>query len=96
MKNQALKTAILYKNLESAKFTYNKHGKPTPHSLIANRVLEMSVKLKFKCVVLKRNCFVLVVLNRFPVYFYQGLFTRCNLYHRILFCSLFQMVMCIH
>ena len=46
----------------------------------------MSVKLKFKCVYLKKkaHCFALVALNRFPTCFYQGLFARCNLYHRIL------------
>ena len=55
------------------------------YSLIANHVLEMSVKLKFKCVCFKKkHCFALVVLNRFSICFYQGLFTRCHLYHRIL------------
>ena len=76
---------ILHKNLESVKFTYNKKGKPTLHSLIANHVLEMYVRLKFKYVRIKKKyCFALVVLNRFPICFYQGLFTRCDLYHRIL------------
>ena len=76
---------ILHKNLESAEFTYSKHGKLTLHSLTANRVLEMSVKLKFKCARFKRkHCFALVVLNRFPNCFYPGLFTRCHLYHKTL------------
>ena len=53
-----------------------KHGKPTLHSLIANHVLEMSAKLKFKCERFKKKqCFALVVLNGFPICFYQGLFT---------------------
>ena len=45
----------------------------------------MSVKLKFKCVCFKeKHCFALVVLNRFLVCFYQGLFTRCDFCHTIL------------
>ena len=44
--------------------------------------LQMSVKLKFQCVRFeKKHCFTLVVLNWFPICFYQGLFIRCNLYH---------------
>ena len=72
MKKQACKTVILHKNLESAEFTNKKHGKPTLHSLlyIANHVLQMSAKLKFQCVhVKKKNCFALVVLNWFPICF---------------------------
>ena len=87
MKNQTLRNSHLHKNLESAEFTYNKHGKPTLHSLIANHVLKVSVKLKFKCVRFrKKHWFALVALSRFPICFYQGLFTRCDLYHRILLC----------
>ena len=62
--------SILHKNLESAELTNKKHGKPTLHSLIANHVLQMSVKLKFQCVRFERNhCFALVVLNMFPFLF---------------------------
>ena len=32
----------------------------------------------------RKHCFALVVLNWFPTCFYQGLFTRCDLYHTIL------------
>ena len=79
------KTVFLHKNLENAEFTNKKHGKPTLHSLIAKHVLEISVKLKFHCVRFnKKHCFALMVLNRFPISFYQGLFTRCDLYRRIL------------
>ena len=48
-------------------------------------MLEMFVKLTFQCVRLKKHYFALVVMNRFPICFYQGLFTRCDLYHRFLF-----------
>ena len=76
---------ILHKNLESAEFTDKKHGKPTLHSLIAHHVLRMSVKLKFQRVHFeKKHCFALVVLKWFPVCFYQGMFTRCDLYHTII------------
>ena len=81
------KTVILHKILESAEFTNNKHGKPTLHSLIANHVLEMSVKLNFRCIGLKKkHCFGLVALNLSPIRCYQCLFTRCDLYHSILLC----------
>ena len=73
MKNQALtdKQSFLHKNLESAEFTNKKHGKPTLHSLIANHVLEMSVKLKFQCVRFeKKHCFALLVFNCFLICFY--------------------------
>ena len=30
-----------------------------------------------------KHCFALVVLNQFPVCFYEGLFTQCDLYHTI-------------
>ena len=54
-------TVILHGNLESAEFTNKKHGKPTLHSLIANHVLEISVKLEFQCVRFeKKHCFALV------------------------------------
>ena len=87
VKIRLCKTGILHKNLESAEFTYNKYGKPTLHSLTANHVIEMSVKVRFKWVRFKKkHCFALVVLNRSPICFYQGLFTRCDLYHRILLC----------
>ena len=46
MRNQS----FLHKNLESVEFVNKKHGKPTLHSLIANHVVEMSVKLKFRFV----------------------------------------------
>ena len=56
------KQSFLHKNLESAEFTDKKHRKPTLHSLIANHVLEMSVKPRFRCVrVEKKHCFVLVI-----------------------------------
>ena len=54
------------------------------HSLIANHVLEMSMKLKFQCRLEKNHFFGLVVLNPFPICFSRGLFPRCDLYHRIL------------
>ena len=53
------KTVILHKNLESAEFTYNRTVTSTLHSLIANHVLEISVKLEFKCAHLKRNIVLL-------------------------------------
>ena len=71
-KNQALPNSqsFLHKNLESAKFTNKRHGKPTLHSVIANYVLEMSVKLKFQCARFeKKHCFALVVLNWFTICF---------------------------
>ena len=48
----------------------------------------MSVKLTFQCVRLeKKHSFALMVLNGFPICFYQGLFTRCDLYHtNLLYC----------
>ena len=49
-KSGLAKQSFLHKNLESAEFINNKHRKPTLHSLIANHVLEMPVKLKFQCV----------------------------------------------
>ena len=42
--------SFLQKNLGSAEFTKNKHGKPTLEFLIANHELEMYVKLKFQLV----------------------------------------------
>ena len=80
MKNQALPNSQFYIKISgSAEFSYNKHGKPTLHFLTANHVLEMSVKLKFQCIRFeKKHCFALVVLNWFPICFYQSLFTRCN------------------
>ena len=33
---------------------------------------------------MKHDCFALLVLNRFPISFYPGLFTRCDVYHTIL------------
>ena len=84
MKTRALKNSMLHKNAKSTKFTNKKHRKPTLHSPIANHVLEMSVKLNLQYVRFKKkHCFALMVLNRFPICFYQGLFTPCNLYHRI-------------
>ena len=63
-----IKQSFLHKNLESAEFTNKKHENPTLQSLIANHVLEVSVKLKFQCVHFeKAHCFVLVVLNCFPI-----------------------------
>ena len=53
---------------ESAELTNKKKGKPTLHSLIANHVLEMSVKLKVHCVHFNRHRFALVILNRFPIF----------------------------
>ena len=86
------KQSFCIKKLESAEFTNMKHGKPIPHSLIANHVLEVSVKLKFQCVRLKRF-FALFCsggfessggLNRFVICFYQCLITPCDLYHSML------------
>ena len=68
MKIRLCQTVILHKNLKNAEFTNKKHKKPTLHSLIANHVLEMSVKLKLQCIRFKkRHCFALVVLNLFPI-----------------------------
>ena len=84
-KSGLTKQSFLHKNLECAKFTSRKYVKPTLHSLIANHVLEMSVKLKFQCVRFeKKHRFALVVSNWFPICFYQGLLTRCDLHHTIL------------
>ena len=47
------------------------------HSLIADHVLEMSIKLKLK------HCFALVVFSRFPTCCCQGLLTLCDLCHKI-------------
>ena len=78
------KPVVLHKNLESGEFTNKKHGKPILHCLIGNHVLDMSVQLKFQCVrSRKKHFFALVVLNRFPICFYQGPFTRCDLYYRV-------------
>ena len=67
MKNQALPNSHFAKNLESAKFTNNKHKKPTLYSVIAKHVLEMPIKLKFQCERFEKNqCFALEVLNWFP------------------------------
>ena len=58
------KQSFLHKNLVSAEFTNKEHGKPTLHSLIANHVLEMSVKLTFQCACFeKKHCFALVVFS---------------------------------
>ena len=62
MKIRLYQTVILHKSLDSVEFTNKKHGKPILHSLIANHVLEMSVKLKFQCVRFeKKHCFALVL-----------------------------------
>ena len=75
----------MHKNLESAEFPYNKNWKPTLHSLIANHVLEMSVKLKSKCVRLTRNIALFWWFESVSyICFYQGLFTKCDLDHMIL------------
>ena len=64
MKNQALPNVILHKNLESTEFINKKHGKVPLHSLLANHMLELSVKLKFQLVRFeKKHCFAVVVLN---------------------------------
>ena len=64
MKSQAFPKSHFAENLEIEQFTNKKHGKPTQRSLIANHVLEMSVKLKFQCVHFEaKHCFVLVLLN---------------------------------
>ena len=53
--------------------------------MIANNVPEMSVKLKFQIARFeKKHCFALVVLNWFPIRFYQGLFTRCDFCNTVL------------
>ena len=66
-----IKQSFLHKNIESAEFTNKKNEKPTLHSLIANHVLEVSVKLKFQLVRFeKEHCFGLVVLNCFLICFY--------------------------
>ena len=85
MKNQTFtEQSFLHKNLDNAEFTNKKHEKPTLHSVTANHVLEMSVKLKFQCIPFeKKRCFALVVLNWFPICFYQGLFTQSYLYYTI-------------
>ena len=59
------------KNLVSVEFTNKNHGKPTLHSLIAQHVLEMSVKLIFQYERFeKKHCFALMVLNSFLICFY--------------------------
>ena len=76
---------FLRKNVEKAEFTDKKRGKLTLHSLIANHVLEMSVKFKFQCVRLKLEAsFAMVLFSWFSICFPSGLFTRCDLYHTIL------------
>ena len=38
-----------------------------------------------RCVLVEeKHCFALVIFNWFPICFYYGLFTRCDLYHTIL------------
>ena len=67
-----MKQSFLYKNLESAEFINKKHWKPALHSLKANHVLEMSVKLKFRCVHFeKKHGVALVVLNYFLICFHK-------------------------
>ena len=62
MKSQALPNSHFCNKI--SKVTDSKDGKPTLHSLIANYVLEMSVKLKFQCERFeKKHCFAVVVLN---------------------------------
>ena len=74
------------KNHEGAKFTNKKHEKSTLRSLKAKHLLEMSIKLKLQCERFEKNhCFALMVLNWFPICFYQGLFRRYDLYHTIVF-----------
>ena len=84
MINQAFQNSHFVKKSRKRKLTYNKHRKPTLHSLIADHVLEMSVNSNSSVYVLKRSIFALVILNRFPICFFQGLFTQCDLYHRII------------
>ena len=51
---------VLYKNLENVELFNKKLGKPALHSLTANHMLEMSVKLKLQCVCFERkHCFAL-------------------------------------
>ena len=46
----------------------------------------MSVKLNSSVYILKKSIvYALLVLNCFPICFYYALFTRCDLYHTILF-----------
>ena len=70
MKNQALPNVILHiKNLESTEFINKKHGKLFLHSLLANHMLELSVKLKFQLIRFeKKHCFAVVVLNWIKAY----------------------------
>ena len=68
-----------FKNLESSEFTNKKYRKTTIHSLIANHVLKMSVKLKFQCVymyVLKEALLCSGGFELVTYLFYQSLFTR--------------------
>ena len=71
-KNQDLPNShFCKKNLVSVEFTDKNHGKPTLHSLIAQHVLEMSVKLIFQYERFeKKHCFALMVLNSFLICFY--------------------------
>ena len=85
MKNQTLQNSHLaQKNLESAEFTNKKHGKPTLHSMIANHVLEVSVKLESQCVRFEEALFCSGGFESVSYLFYQALFTRWDLHHRIL------------
>ena len=65
------KQSFFIKNIETVEFTNRKHGKLTLHSLIANHVLEMSVKIKFQCLHFekKKHCLALMVVNWFPICF---------------------------
>ena len=67
-------------------FPNKKHKKPTLHSLIANHVLKMSIKLKFHCLCFKNEAlFCSGGFESVPTCLYQGLFTRCDLYRTILY-----------
>ena len=88
-KIRLFQTVVFAKNLESAIFTNEKQGRPTLHSLTPKHVLAMSAKLKFQCERFeKKQCFALMVLNWFPIRFYQDLFRRCDVYHTILLVSI--------
>ena len=62
-----VKKSFLHKSLEVPNLLTKKYGKPTLYSLIANHVLEMSVKLKLQlqCVGFEKKHSALMVLIGF-------------------------------
>ena len=68
MKNQTLPNSHFCLKISKVPNSPPRNTGSPLHSLIANHVFEMSVKLRFQCE--KKHCFALVVLKLFPICFY--------------------------